>query len=109
MSVYTERILTFDAAGAHSPTPPDTTGVSTRFGKKITGTLRFHIAARKMHRAFLQLAREESFDLVIFHGEEIFPVIKDFNELPIVADIGDAHAMRIRQHMRYAPSAELPL
>ncbi|PYV87908.1 MAG: hypothetical protein DMG05_16590, partial [Acidobacteria bacterium] len=109
MSVYTERILTFEAAGASEPAASDKTAVPAKFGQDVKGTLQFHNAVRKMKRAFLQLVQEESYDLIIFHGRDIFPVIRDFNELPIVADFGDATSMRIRQHMRYASGATFPL
>jgi len=109
MSVYTERILTFEAAGASEPAASDKTAVPAKFGQDVKGTLQFHNAVRKMKRAFLQLVQEESYDLIIFHGRDIFPVIRDFNELPIVADFGDATSMRIRQHMRYASGAAFPL
>ena len=109
MSVYTERILTFEAAGASEPAASDKTAVPAKFGQDVKGTLQFLNAVRKMKRAFLQLVQEESYDLIIFHGRDIFPVIRDFNELPIVADFGDATSMRIRQHMRYASGATFPL
>jgi len=108
MSVYTDRILTFDASEDRRPVPSEMAGVSTRFSKRVRGTLLLHNAIRTMKRAFWQLVQEESYDLVLFHGKDIFPVIEDFSELPIVADFGDATSMRIRQRMRYANSAELP-
>jgi glycosyltransferase involved in cell wall biosynthesis len=62
-----------------------------------------------MKEAFVRLLQQQTFDLVLFHGKDIFPVIEDCRGLPVVVDFCDATSMRVRSRMRYASLARLPV
>jgi glycosyltransferase involved in cell wall biosynthesis len=62
-----------------------------------------------MKKAFLELVERETFDVVIFHGKSVFPVIEGWDKLPIVVDFCDATSMRIAGRMEYAKPVEKPL
>lgn len=108
MGTYTERILVFDAIRNSTPAVNGKTRALSKLGKKIRRAKRARQAIREMKRAFLQMVQQESFDLVLFHGKSVFPVIKDWDGLPIVVDCCDATSMRIMGTMRHANLTELP-
>jgi glycosyltransferase involved in cell wall biosynthesis len=108
MASYTERILTFEAVRHPEPAAEGRTRALSRLGERIRRARRTRGAVREMKRAFLQLVQQESYDLVVFHGKDVFSVIEDWDSLPIVADFCDATSLRITGRMRYASMAELP-
>ncbi len=65
-------------------------------------------AVREMKRVFLELVQQDSFDLVLFHGNAVFSVIEDWHGLPIVMDFCDADSLGTSRRMRHASMAELP-
>jgi glycosyltransferase involved in cell wall biosynthesis len=109
LSSYTKRIFTFDAVshfnGSH--------GSSKRL--EIIGSQRLkqfsviRSAIKQMKERFNNLVEDESFDVILFHGKVVFPVISDFNGLPIVIDFCDATSMRVQKKMKHASKANLPL
>jgi polysaccharide biosynthesis protein PslH len=56
-------------------------------------------AVERMRKALHNLLREQSFDVVLFHGREALPVLEGV-EIPIVVDCGDTNSTRILQEMR---------
>lgn len=106
MRSYTDEIFTFGA----------TTGIKARGGNPVASGLR-NVAAfatreraiAAMRETFLRLTREQSFDVVLFHGKPVFKVIDGWNALPIVADFCDATSMRYRARLREAAWLEQPL
>lgn len=104
MAEYTERTLVFPINGA-----ANSRASAPIYGERIKRVLEFRGAVQKMKQAFVQLRRRQSFDLVLFHGKDIFPVIEDCDDLPVVVDFCDATSMRVRNRMRYASFAKLPL
>ncbi len=63
---------------------------------------------QRMKDTFRDLVSHQQFDLVLFHGKSIFPVIEDWQGLPIVTDFCDATSLRIRTSMRYNGIAKVP-
>ncbi len=61
-----------------------------------------------MRKQFFQLAREERYDVVLFHGKGIFGVIDGFSGLPVVADFSGAATARLRMQLRRAPRSQRP-
>jgi glycosyltransferase involved in cell wall biosynthesis len=55
-----------------------------------------------MTSTFRTLVSQKAFDLIVFHGKSVFPVVADSNHLPMVVDFCDATSMRIRNEVRYA-------
>lgn len=76
--------------------------------RRIGRALRERRAIRAMRAAFLELSRRESFDVLLFHGKAVYPVIQGFDGLPTVVDFCDATSMRLREQLRYAGRAEAP-
>lgn len=109
MIEYTERTLVFPingAANSHAGAKPARPPI---YGERIKQRREFREAVKRMKEAFVRLLRQQSFDLVLFHGKGIFPVIEDCCDLPVVVDFCDATSMRIRHRMQYAGPAKLPL
>ncbi len=109
MQSLTERILTFDANGTSNSDVGSLVGKLPVLGAHLMQNRKLRDSINQMKKAFLELVNQESFDLVLFHGKSVFPVIKEFNELPIVVDFCDATSMRIRNKMHYTGIAKLPL
>jgi glycosyltransferase involved in cell wall biosynthesis len=109
MTTCTEQIMTFSANGASNPNPDEVLRKLPLIGKRMEKALRLREGIVQMKRAFTQLTKQESYDVVLFHGKSVFPVIEDWNDLPIVVDFCDATSMRIRNEMRYAGMARFPL
>ncbi len=109
MTAYTERLLTFNVHAAFNGRAPGGVRSLPVVGGRLEQSLRLREGVRQMKVAFTQLVRQESYDVVLFHGKSVFPVIEDWDDLPIVADFCDATSMRIRTNMRYARMAAVPL
>ncbi|MFQ5636897.1 MAG: glycosyltransferase [bacterium] len=99
MQSYTDNIITFDVNGASQV--GRTASQIPLIGSHVKESLKLRDGVDKMKKAFLELVNKNSYDLVLFHGKSLFPVIEDWNELPIVADFCDATSMRIRSRMQH--------
>ena len=65
-------------------------------------------ALLQMREKLRALAGTSNYDLVLFHGKDVFPVIENWTGLPLVVDFCDATCSRIRQSLLYARPLELP-
>lgn len=101
MMSYTRKILTF-STNSNSYEDTGIWGELPVVGNRIKQQSQYNSGVREMKKAFDSLLREEVFDLVLFHGKNVFPVIEGFNELPIVIDFCDATSMRVQARMQYA-------
>ena len=98
-----ERCLVFPV-DERAPRVGGRVGALRRIGRE----LRLRKAIRSMRRAFLALVRGESFDVLLFHGKSVYPVIQGFHGLPTVVDFCDATSMRLREQLRYARRLDAP-
>jgi glycosyltransferase involved in cell wall biosynthesis len=108
ISSFTEEMLVFDATrnakgGGNGKGRP-----ASMIAGKITELRRANNVVREMKKSFLNLVQEGAYDLVLFHGKNVFAVIEDWDDLPIVIDLCDATSMRIAHRMRFASKAKLP-
>lgn len=78
-------------------------------GGKLRRERRRRAAILQMRAAFQQLVRQARYDLVLFHGKHLYPILHGFRKLPVVIDFCDATSMRLRQQVRYASSWKRPL
>jgi hypothetical protein len=102
MAAYTERIQLFSANGAsHSPAA-EIFGRVPLVGGQIKHALQRREGVRQMKKAFMELVRRESYDVVLFHGKSIYAVIENLNGQPLVVDFCDATSMRYQSKMRHA-------
>lgn len=81
----------------------------TAVGRRLEKEWRLRAALSKMKETFQRLTREDQFDVVLFHGKIVFPVIEGWQARPIVTDFCDATSLRVRKKMRYASKAKVPL
>lgn len=105
---YTERILTFDLSSASkqvngSHNPLKSAGLQLQRLRKINA------GVHQMKEAFERLVAQGDYDVVFFHGKNVFDVIEDFDDLPIVIDFCDASSMRVKKKMEVENKARLPL
>jgi glycosyltransferase involved in cell wall biosynthesis len=99
MSAVCERIVPIEMTDA-----PAAATLLARLpgGRRPAGALALRSALRRMRAAFQELVATGDFDVVLFHGKQIFPVIEDFDSLPVVVDFCDATSLRVRQRMGQA-------
>lgn len=62
----------------------------------------------RMAADFNSLIQRAPFDVVLFHGKILFPLISKC-ELPVVVDFCDATSMRFTHQMRHEPLRRMPL
>lgn len=105
---YTEKFITFDLTsgskhsnGSHNPLK--SAGLQLEQLRKIKA------GVQQMKKTFNRLVDEGDYDVVFFHGKNVFDVIEDFDDLPIVIDFCDASSMRVRKKMEVENKAKLPL
>ena len=103
LAALVERCLIFPVEE-----PASRGGGRPRALRRIGRELRLRRGIRSMRRAFLELAGRESFDVLLFHGKVVYPVIRGFHGLPTVVDFCDATSMRLRDQLRYATRVEAP-
>jgi len=109
MRGYTERVYTFSANGASGSLMHKAAGVLPGLGKSLKAYLQHRRGVSDMKNAFERITRENSFDLVLFHGKPVFRVIEDLDSLPIVIDFCDATSMRYAARIRETGLFSLPL
>ena len=98
MAAYTKQILVFDGSGRAR----DLLGCLPRIGARLQREWEYNLAGRKMKAALKQLVRQGSYDVLLLHGKVLFPVIRDFDDLPIVIDMCDATSLRLGRQMAYS-------
>ncbi len=106
MKGYTKSIFTFDVNGTSESKMADKVANLPVVGPKLSHALRVESGKLRMKKKFRQLVQEGVYDLVLFHGKSLFPVIKDLDVLPLVVDFCDATSMRIRTKMRHVGLAK---
>lgn len=110
VSSYANRVFTFNANGADTPLADNPKLRWPVFGnRRLEQSMRLNAAVRRMKETFDRLTQREAYDVVLFHGKSVFPVIESWGDLPIVVDFCDATSMRIRAKMSYTSKARLPL
>lgn len=108
MASYTERIQVITANGAKTAHPAASRASVPVVGKYINQALRLGAEIRQMKQAFQQLLQQHSYEVVLFHGKSIYPVIEDWSDRPVVIDFCDATSMRYLSKMRYASPVRRP-
>jgi glycosyltransferase involved in cell wall biosynthesis len=76
-------------------------GKLSAVSQKLKNDSNFRQVLKEMREIFLALVKRNTYDVVLFHGKSIFPVIESWDELPIVIDFCDATAMRFRDRMQF--------
>lgn len=83
-------------------------GFPAGVAQRLQREWRFQAGLSQMKKTFRRLTRETSFDVVLFHGKSVYPVIQDFDACPIVTDFCDATSFRVRSKMNYASKLKAP-
>jgi glycosyltransferase involved in cell wall biosynthesis len=98
---YTERIEIFSRCSSPGPRWLSIFGRIPILGWRLLESWNTRKAVEQMRRTVHTLLQQETFDVVLFHGREAFPVLEGI-EVPIVVDCGDTNCTRILQQMRQA-------
>ncbi|MDZ7360017.1 MAG: glycosyltransferase [candidate division KSB1 bacterium] len=106
MAGYTERVELFSSNGAADSLAAAVAGRLPVIGKRLKRLLQHRAGVNKMKKAFTSLAGKDAYDVVLFHGKSIFPVIADWNDSRLVVDFCDATSMRYQSKMSYAGPAK---
>ncbi len=109
MASYVERIFTFDTIIDSNKMNFNPKPSSILNSRKLKQLWKHYTSVKDMKKVFRELVKNEVYDLIIFHGKSVFPVIEDWNELPIVIDFCDATSMRVQLKIRHAKNVERPL
>jgi len=99
MAAYARQVLLFSGNG----TAGNLLGRLPRIGAHLQREWEYSRAAREMKAALKQIVRQDCYDVLILHGKLLFPVIDDFDELPVVLDMCDATSLRLLRQMAYSP------
>lgn len=78
-------------------------------GRKARQLWTRRVLLREMKRAFGELVQDGSYDVVVFHGRSVFPVIRGVAKPPVVMDFCDATSTRILGRMRHSPLHRRPI
>jgi polysaccharide biosynthesis protein PslH len=105
-SARAERMLIFPIKSASSRRSI-IAGSSNGVIGKLARRYQIATALRKMNKTFRNLIRQERFDVVLFSGKKVYPVIQGFSELPVVVDFCDATTLREGQRLSYVKGLEL--
>lgn len=103
------RVYAFDISAGEGGQKRNGISLPTPIGRRLQREWRFHTGREKMKETFHSLFREGAFDVVLFHGKNVFPVVDGWRETPIVSDFCDATSLRVRKKMRYAGKAKAAL
>jgi glycosyltransferase involved in cell wall biosynthesis len=106
MAGYTERVELFSSNGASDSLAATVAGRLPVIGKRLKRLLQHRAGVNQMKKAFTGLAAKGAYDVVLFHGKSIFPVIAEWNGSPLVVDFCDATSMRYQSKMNYAGAAK---
>lgn len=102
MSDQVDRLMTFEVNGhaGNNGHPPNSPIAATR--GRLEKLRQVRAAVQRMTEACGDLLQRERFDVLLFHGKCLFPVLRACRELPTVIDFCDATTMRLRTKMRYS-------
>ena len=103
---YTKHLQVFGCNGTPTSQTGRLLGRVPRVGRRLQRQWEYSLAVRKMKAALKQLVQQNSYDVLLFHGIDIFPAIKDLDELPIVIDFCDATSMLFLRQMAYSSPAK---
>jgi glycosyltransferase involved in cell wall biosynthesis len=102
------RLSVFEAKRPGMSHTSNGKGLVGSWGQKAQWRWVVHQTVRQMREKFRVLAGTMNYDVVLFHGKDVFPVIDHWAGLPLVVDFCDATSTRIRQSLQYARALELP-
>ncbi|MBD3386062.1 glycosyltransferase [candidate division KSB1 bacterium] len=74
---------------------------------KITKVLAKKHTLKEMKKSIHQLVATGQYDALLFHGINIYPVIKQVRDIPIVADVCDATAHLLRHQLAFTAPSDL--
>jgi len=100
---YTKAIYTFNVE-SHTEIKLQFYGSS-----RLDSVLRLRNGVGQMKEKFNQLIREDEYDVILFHGKSVYPVIAGYEGIPIVVDFCDATSMRIRNKMDFVSKQRVPV
>jgi len=106
---YTENLFPFNVNGHSENAWAGRFRKVPMLGARLENSVKLRGGLQAMKARFLELADENQFDVVCFHGKSVFSVIADWEGLPIVTDFCDATSMRIRSSLRFNSPAKAPL
>lgn len=109
MASYVDKVFTFGSGWAPNPQQNGHGGVVPYVRTKVQQMTWLRRQVAEMKATFDRLVRQQRFDVVLFHGKSVFPVIEGFRDLPIVVDFCDATSFRIRSSLRSAGVLKSPL
>lgn len=101
---YVKEMRIIDATGGAKSQNGKNGGTLAGLNKKIKTEANFRSAVQEMKQVFLEMVKNDTYDLIFFHGKSIFSVIEDWNKLPIVIYFCDATSMRYRDRMQFEAS-----
>jgi glycosyltransferase involved in cell wall biosynthesis len=101
LSSYTRRMFTFSVIAQSNGSHPSLKGFDPGGSQRIRQFWAIRSGINQMKKEFNNLVEEDTFDVVLFHGKIVFPVI--------AIDFCDATSMRVRKKMQHASKAKLPL
>jgi glycosyltransferase involved in cell wall biosynthesis len=109
LASYTSQIQTFGINSAANYASRNNKSTNAMIFHRLHQLWELRNTVKQMKKTFDHLVNANEYDVVLFHGKSVFPVISDFNSLPIVIDFCDATSLRLRQRMMQVKKVNLPL
>jgi glycosyltransferase involved in cell wall biosynthesis len=106
MRRYTERVIVVEVGGANAPGLARLLARLPGPTRRVAAELSLRHAVGRARHAFQRLVAQETFDVVLFHGKCLTPVIEGFDALPVVVDFCDATSLRILGNLKRAGPAK---
>lgn len=98
---YLKEMRIIEAANGSGSLEGENGGALGGLGRKLQNEAGFRAALAEMKQAFREMVQQKEYDLILFHGKSVFPVIEDWQGLPLVIDFCDATSMRFRERMKF--------
>lgn len=109
LTSYTEKLFVFDASRDAYTSVSKAVASMPVVGRQLGQSIVLQTAVQQMKATFQRLMANGDYDVVLFHGKSVFPVIKDTFSVPTVTDFCDATSMRIKTKMGFSSKAKVPL
>lgn len=97
MRRYTKEIYVFSIVDDHASSQ-----------SRLEKSIKRRVAIKKLCAAFTRLIENEEYDVVLFHGKILSPMLANCR-LPVVIDFCDATSMRFLIQMRNEPAWRIPV
>lgn len=108
INTYVDSILLFPTRDSGASTIKRISGYIPLIGGRLQHMIESHNTIRLMKNRLSELIKNNDFDVILFHGKSLIPLIKNIKDIPIAIYFCDATSMRIMSRIKYTPVYKIP-